>query len=175
MKIKFKTSLYLFVLSLAVSMSACSGNSELVADSSINPPVSQATILLLDVYKSPSCGCCVKWISHLETNDIKAKTHHPDDMGLIKRQHSITSEHQSCHTAVNQDGYVFEGHVPAKFIKQFLADVPENTIGLSVPGMPLGSPGMEVGDKFQAYSILLLHKDGSSSIYAEIKHALEQY
>ena len=175
MKINFKTSLYLFILSLAISMSACSGNSELSADSAINPPATDIQSLVLDVYKSPSCGCCVKWISHLEASDIKANAHHPDDMGLIKQQYSISSEHQSCHTAVNQDGYVFEGHVPAKFIKKFLADVPENAIGLSVPGMPLGSPGMEVGDKFRAYSILLLHKDGSSSVYAEVKHALEQY
>ena len=68
-----------------------------------------------------------------------------------------------------KEGYVFEGHVPGEYISQFLAENNPNAIGLSVPGMPLGSPGMEVGDKFTPYDVLILYKDGTSEIYAEVR------
>ena len=68
-------------------------------------------------------------------------------------------------TAVSSDGYVFEGHVPAHVIQRFLTDPPNNAIGLAVPGMPVGSPGMEVGDRFDPYDVLLLRTDGSSEVY----------
>ena len=75
---------------------------------------------------------------------------------------------------MSAQGFVFEGHVPSKFIHAFLAAPPEGSIGLSVPGMPVGSPGMEVGERFMPYQILLLQKDGSTEIFAEINSALDQ-
>ena len=87
----------------------------------------------------------------------------------VKEQHSIKPKYQSCHTAVSQDGYVFEGHIPSKFIKQFLANPEANAIGLSVPGMPLGSPGMEVEGRFMSYDVLVLFQDGSSKVFAEVR------
>jgi len=75
---------------------------------------------------------------------------------------------------VSTDGFVFEGHIPAKFIHQFLNEKPENAIGLAVPAMPVGSPGMEVGNKFMPYQVLLLKADGSSEIYADVPTAEKQ-
>ena len=71
--------------------------------------------------------------------------------------------------AVSSDGFIFEGHIPSKFIKQFLSEVHPEAIGLSVPGMPLGSPGMEVDDRFMPYDVLILFKDGTSKVYAEVR------
>ena len=96
-------------------------------------------------------------------------------MSDIKEDRGIAPNYRSCHTAESNDGYVFEGHVPAKYIKQFLADVPKDSIGLSVPAMPVGTPGMEVDDRFMPYQILLLKEDGSSSVYAEIASYEEQF
>ena len=87
----------------------------------------------------------------------------------IKEQHSIKPKYQSCHTAVSEEGYVFEGHIPSKFIKQFLSNPEADAIGLAVPGMPLGSPGMEVQGRFMPYDVLVLFKDGSSEVYAEVR------
>ena len=83
--------------------------------------------------------------------------------------------YQSCHTAVSQSGYVFEGHVPAKFIQQFLQNPPKNALGLAVPAMPLGAPGMEMGDRFLPYRIMLLNQNGSATLYATVNNAKEQY
>ena len=101
--------------------------------------------------------------------------HNSKKLAEFKEEKGIAPKFRSCHTAVSKDGYVFEGHIPAKFIQQFLNEKPEGAIGLSVPGMPLGSPGMEVGNKFSPYQVLQLNIDGSSSIYASINNAQEQY
>ena len=129
---------------------------------------------LLEVYKSPTCGCCEKWITHLEGEGFAAATRHPADMAAIKDKFGITPNYRSCHTAVSTNGYVFEGHVPGKYIRQFLAETPEDAIGLAVPAMPVGSPGMEVGGEFTPYQVLLLKKDGSSELYAAVTQPGDQ-
>ena len=121
------------------------------------------------VHKTPTCGCCKKWVKHLEANNFSTMIKDHQNLQKVKEQHSIKPKYQSCHTAVSQDGYVFEGHIPSKFIKQFLANPEANAIGLSVPGMPLGSPGMEVEGRFMPYDVLVLYKDGSSRVYAEVR------
>jgi hypothetical protein len=90
------------------------------------------------------------------------------DLNPIKTQYQIAPRYQSCHTAVSSKGYVFEGHVPARHIKAFLANPPADAIGLAVPGMPLGSPGMKLRDRFDPYEVLLLKKDGSSEVFARV-------
>ena len=125
--------------------------------------------LSLLVHKTPTCGCCKKWVKHLEANSFSTMIKDHQNLQKVKEQHSIKPKYQSCHTAVSQDGYVFEGHIPSKFIKQFLANPEANAIGLSVPGMPLGSPGMEVEGRFMPYDVLVLYKDGSSKVYAEVR------
>ena len=121
------------------------------------------------VHKTPTCGCCKKWVKHLEDNSFSMMIKDHQNLQKIKTQYSVKPKYQSCHTAVSKEGYIFEGHIPSKFIKNFLADPEPNAIGLSVPGMPLGSPGMEVEGRFMPYDVLVLYKDGSSKVYAEIK------
>ncbi len=81
---------------------------------------------------------------------------------------------QSCHTAVTTDGYVFEGHVPAKHMAQFLKNPPSDAIGLAVPGMPVGSPGMEYQNQFMPYQIMQINKDGTTSVYADVESPQQQ-
>ena len=120
------------------------------------------------VHKTPTCGCCKKWVKHLEANSFSTMIKDHQNLQKVKEQYSLQPKYQSCHTAVSQDGYVFEGHIPSKFIKQFLADPEADAIGLSVPGMPLGSPGMEVEGRFMPYDVLVLYKDGSSKVLSLI-------
>ena len=120
------------------------------------------------IHKTPTCGCCKKWVQHLEDNSFTTMVKDHENLQEIKEQHSIKPKYQSCHTAVSKEGYVFEGHVPSKFVKQFLANPEANAIGLSVPGMPLGSPGMEVQGRFTPYDVLLLYQDDSSKVYARV-------
>ncbi|WP_075178374.1 DUF411 domain-containing protein [Neptunomonas phycophila] len=129
----------------------------------------------LSVYKSPTCGCCAEWITHVEERHFSTQIHHPSSLAETKSQLGIDAKYRSCHTAVDAQGFVFEGHVPAKLISQFLANPPANALGLSVPGMPAGSPGMEMANTFTPYPVLLLMKDGSAQIYATIKDQDQQY
>lgn len=135
----------------------------------------QTAAVALDVYKSETCGCCQFWIDHANERGFQSTIHHPADLDAVKNRFGIAPRYQSCHTAVSEDGYVFEGHIPAKLIHQFLAETPEGAIGLAVPGMPLGSPGMEVGERFTPYQVLLLKEDGSSEVYAQVSEAASQY
>ena len=121
------------------------------------------------VHKTPTCGCCKKWVKHLEANSFSTMIKDHQNLQKVKDQYSIKPKYQSCHTAVSQDGYIFEGHIPSKFIKQFLANPEADAIGLSVPGMPLGSPGMEVEGRFMPYDVHVLYKDGSSKVFAEVR------
>jgi len=130
---------------------------------------------LLTVYKDPNCGCCKHWISHVNEHGYSTNTVHPQDIWAVKARYNISGNMQSCHTAVTPDGFVFEGHVPAKFMDQFLANPPHGAIGLTVPAMVVGSPGMEVGDKFNAYEIRLLMQDGSNELYQSITSYQQQF
>lgn len=129
----------------------------------------------LDVYKSPTCGCCQEWIDHMEAQGFRTDIHHPAALNEVKAKYQIAPQYQSCHTAVSPTGYVFEGHIPAKIIERFLTEKPADAIGLAVPGMPMGSPGMEMGNRFTPYDVLLLKTDGSTQVYARINAASEQY
>ena len=130
--------------------------------------------ITLDVYKLESCGCCVGWIEHMDQRGFASKIIHPRDMNGVKANLGVLPKWQSCHTAVTKEGFVFEGHIPAKYISRFLASPPPNALGLAVPGMPLGAPGMEMGDRFIAYDIILMNKNGSSEVYARVKSKADQ-
>ena len=122
----------------------------------------------LEVFKSPTCGCCQKWIDHINASGIRSSSKNIDNMSEVKSKYGILKSQQSCHTSVSSEGYVFEGHILARVIKKFLANPPENALGLSVPGMPVGSPGMEMGRRHVDYKVLLLLENGVSSVYEEI-------
>ena len=120
---------------------------------------------LVDVWKSPTCGCCKDWVSHLESNGFKVRTH--DEGNTDARQRlGMPLRYGSCHTA-SIGGYVIEGHVPAREIRRLLKDRPA-AIGLAVPAMPIGSPGMDgpaYGQRKDPYNVLLVAKDGSATAY----------
>jgi len=130
--------------------------------------------IVLNVYKDESCGCCVGWINHMEAHEYHANVFHPADLNGVKEELGIKPEWASCHTAVTENNYLFEGHIPVKFIDQFLANPPADALGLTVPGMPIGGPGMEMGDRFTPYQILLMKKDGTAEVYATINSAADQ-
>lgn len=115
------------------------------------------------VYKTPTCGCCGAWVKHLEANGFRTVVTVLDDLAPIKAKHRVPARLESCHTAV-VDGYVVEGHVPAADVHRLLRERPK-VVGLVVPGMPAGSPGME-GPVSEPYATLSLAPDGSTSVFA---------
>lgn len=116
------------------------------------------------VYKDPSCACCTKWITHLKKNDFNVEVHNQRNMTTIKSQLLVPDHLKSCHTA-SINGYSIEGHVSADLIDRLIDERP-NVTGLAVPGMPMGSPGME-GHRKDAYEVLAFQKGGETSIYAK--------
>jgi hypothetical protein len=117
------------------------------------------------VYKSPTCGCCKLWVTHLERNGFPVKAEDLDSMAAIKKRHGVPDVLASCHTAI-VDGYVVEGHVPADLIDRLLRERP-NVVGIAVPGMPIGSPGMEVpGRPADRYQILSFDRSGATTVFA---------
>ncbi|MEX0941404.1 MAG: DUF411 domain-containing protein [Pseudomonadales bacterium] len=121
----------------------------------------------LKVYKSPTCGCCDDWIKHMQRVGYDIEAVNLSDMSSVKSEQGIAPNLQSCHTAVSTEGYFFEGHIPGKVITAFLKNPPADAEGLAAPGMPMGSPGMEMG-KFTPYDVLLVDSDGSTSVYKRI-------
>ncbi len=117
----------------------------------------------IDVYKGPQCGCCDKWAEHLEAAGFKVSVKEVDNLQPIKARYGIGPQLSSCHTAV-VERYAIEGHVPADDILRLLRERPAVT-GLTVPGMPIGSPGMEEGPK-EAYDVLTFDASGGTAVYA---------
>jgi hypothetical protein len=118
---------------------------------------------VVTVYKSPTCGCCKKWVSHLESNGFKVDVNNLSNLDLVKKKFGIEPQFQSCHTA-KIGNYVVEGHVPATDIKKMLAEKPD-IYGLAVPGMPMGSPGME-GSRKDNYNVLAIKNGASPTIFS---------
>lgn len=110
------------------------------------------------VYRSPTCGCCGEWVKHMQANGFRTEVHDLNDMTPIRRRYSVPSALASCHTAVVA-GYAIEGHVPAADIRRLLRERPK-VVGLAVPGMVIGSPGMEQGPA-QPYETLAFDAQGS--------------
>lgn len=119
----------------------------------------------IEVWKSPTCGCCNDWIEHLKANGFKVQAY--DKGNNAKRKEvGMPAKFGSCHTAI-ADGYVIEGHVPAREIRRLLKERPR-ALGLSVPEMPIGTPGMdgpEYGGQVDPYNVLLIKHDGTASVY----------
>ncbi|MEO5823482.1 MAG: DUF411 domain-containing protein [Vicinamibacteraceae bacterium] len=118
------------------------------------------------VFKSPTCGCCAKWNEHMTAAGYVVASTDRTDMTAVKDEHRIPSSLRSCHTAL-VGGYVIEGHVPADVVAKLLAERPAGVVGIAVPGMPAGSPGMESADGFKApYQVMAFTQDGQSRVYA---------
>lgn len=119
----------------------------------------------LRVYKDPSCGCCTKWIAHLRAAGFQAIVQDRSDMDALKNSLGVPQSLRSCHTAV-AGAYVIEGHVPAADLKRLLAAAPTGIIGLAVPQMPVGAPGMESGGRADRYDVIAFSADGSMKVFA---------
>jgi hypothetical protein len=133
----------------------------------VTPAAAADTPSSIEVWKSTTCDCCGAWVKHLSANGFTVKVNDADSGALaaLKRQAGISDKLASCHTA-KIDGYVIEGHVPGSDIKRLVAERPD-AIGLTAPGMPIGSPGMEQGGEFEPYDVLLIKKDGSTEVFAK--------
>ena len=118
----------------------------------------------MTVYKSATCGCCSKWVEHMQGNGFEVKAINVDDIDKVKRERGVPADAASCHTAI-VNGYVVEGHVPADAVQKMLKEKP-SIAGIAVPGMPMGSPGMEVpGGQKEAFNIVSFDKSGKTAIY----------
>lgn len=134
----------------------------LVASALVLPLAARAAGPVIEVFKTPTCGCCKEWVRHLEANGFAVTVREVSDTAPYRAKAGIPEQFGSCHTGMVQ-GYAIEGHVPAREIKRLLASKPRAT-GLAVPGMPMGSPGME-GPQSMPYDVLLVGKDGRSSVF----------
>jgi len=128
----------------------------------------------ITVNKDPNCGCCNAWINHMASKGYDLEARNVANLNEIKADYGVDSTVSSCHTAVSEAGYVVEGHVPARYVEQFLNNPVDGAIGLSVPGMPVGSPGMEMGDRFQPYDVVLIMEDGEHRVFAEVNAPSDQ-
>lgn len=118
----------------------------------------------IEVWKSPTCNCCSKWVEHLRKGGFNVTVHNESAMNPLKTKLGVPQDLASCHTGM-VDGYAIEGHVPVQDIRKLLAERPK-AAGLAVPGMPIGSPGMEQGDRHDSYETLVFTDNGESSVYA---------
>ena len=141
---------------MAILLAAFSQN--LVAEEAGKP-------LEMTVYRSPTCGCCSKWLEHAKQNGFKINDVISEDMETIKARFGVPEKLASCHTAII-DGHVIEGHVPASDIQKLLQSQSSLT-GIAAPGMPMGSPGMEMGGQQDAYKVVSFDKEGKHEVFAE--------
>jgi hypothetical protein len=155
------------LLVIAPLAAACSrtGESAPVAEgaASVATTAAAATGPTITVYKSPTCGCCTKWEEHLREHGFRVESVARDDVASIKREQGVPQALQSCHTGV-VEGYAVEGHVPADVIRKLLAERPP-VKGIAVPGMPMGSPGME-GPYKDDYEVFTFDETGPKDVYA---------
>ena len=144
-----------FAALLFILLEACAQDSPLPAPEPLPPVI---------VYKSPACGCCLAWADHMRSSGFTVEIHDVQDLSPIRAEAGVPAGLGSCHTA-QVAGYFLEGHVPADDVKRLLAEKPDAR-GLAVPGMPLGSPGMVQGEEQQPYEVVLVARDGSTSVFA---------
>lgn len=119
----------------------------------------------ITVYKDASCGCCTKWVDHLRAAGLRPTVHDRSDMDALKDSLGVPQALRSCHTAV-AGKYVIEGHVPAADVTALLARPPKGVLGIAVPDMPAGSPGMEMGGRSDRYDVIAFSANGKTSVFA---------
>lgn len=137
------------------------------------PPavVADASLPPMTVYQSPTCGCCSEWIEHVRAAGFRVEVVDTDDLTAIKVAMGVPGWLGACHTA-EIDGVLVEGHVPAAYIASFLAERPAGVRGIAVPGMPIGSPGMEVpGRAAEPYDVIAFRADGATAVFRSHRQA----
>lgn len=157
------------LLVAAATMLYPNSDTELSA-SELEPKPAEIPERQVTMYSDPNCGCCGDWAQYLEDHGYAVSVEHMDDMFQFKTEQDIPQTMRSCHTAL-VDGLIIEGHVPISAIEQFLSEpLPfgDRTAGLAVPGMPLGSPGMEVG-RYQDFDAVAFSSDGETVVISEYR------
>ncbi|MEO7455410.1 MAG: DUF411 domain-containing protein [Gemmatimonadaceae bacterium] len=124
-----------------------------------------STAAPLTVYKDPSCGCCTKWVAHLRSSGLSPVVKDRSDMDSLKDSLGVPVALRSCHTAV-AGKFIIEGHVPAADVKRLLATAPKGVLGIAVPGMPAGSPGMEMPGRADRYDVVAFETGGKTHVFA---------
>jgi hypothetical protein len=127
------------------------------------PAAAPAASPEVTVYKTPKCGCCNRWIDHLRAAGFRVKGENLADLSMLKQMHRVPRALEACHTAL-VGGYVVEGHVPAADVARLLAERPK-VLGIAVPGMPIGSPGMEGGTP-EPYDVVTFDRAGATAVFA---------
>jgi hypothetical protein len=135
------------------------GTATLVAANHAPPPPA------IRVVKSPSCGCCSAWVEYLKTKGFTVTVENREEFTALKRANGVTPQLESCHTAFI-NGYVVEGHVPAELITRLIETKPAGVKGIAVPGMPVGSPGMEGGTP-ERYTVFTFDAKGKATVFAK--------
>lgn len=135
----------------------------LVASAPSAPP-GEPPAIRVTVFKDPNCGCCKSWVEHLKKHGFEVAVRDTSDLSGAKRTGRVPEQLHSCHTAF-VNGYVVEGHVPAADIQRMLDQKPK-IAGLAVPGMPVGSPGMELGGRVEKYDVIAFGRDGTTRVFA---------
>ena len=131
-------------------------------------PHARAAAPTLEIWKMRACPCCAGWAKHFEAAGFPTEIHEVDDVAAIRAAAGVPADLGGCHTT-KVAGYVLEGHVPVAAVQRLLAERP-TILGLAVPGMPLGSPGMEVeGEKAEPYDVVAFAADGGRSVYTEVR------
>lgn len=130
----------------------------------ISPLAQAAELIPIDVHRDANCGCCKKWIAHLESNGFKVNDHVETNMSEVKQRLGVAPRLSSCHTGVI-DGKFVEGHVPADQVLALRKR--DDLLGIAAPGMPLGSPGMEMDGSSDAYQVIGLTRDGKDVVVAD--------
>lgn len=164
-KLALYTGVAAIVLSAGAATLAIQANEP--TESSTSMAAADTSGPAITIYKNPNCGCCQSWAEHLDANGFETTVVETDDLNEIKQQHNVPREMASCHTALIGD-VVIEGHVPADDIVAYLEKPQFNTVGLSVPGMVQGSPGMETGKK-EDYQVIAFSANGQQSVFREYK------
>ena len=143
-------------------------NNEMSVDASDYLPSEDVSAETLVVYKTAACECCARWVDHMEEAGFEVDVHEisQEEMSRVKEGNGITRDLASCHTA-RIAGYLVEGHVPAEDLKRLLMEKPDGVKGIAVPGMPIGSPGMEMeGKPADEYEVVTFDQAGEQSVYA---------
>jgi len=131
----------------------------------MTPPFVPDAAPPITIYKSPTCGCCAKWVDHVKAAGFATTVHDTEDMDAVKARQGVPKALQSCHTALVA-GYVVEGHVPAADVLRLVREKPAGVRGVAAPGMPAGSPGMEMGGRVDHFDVIAFGRDGSQRVFA---------
>lgn len=157
-------SLPALVLAAVLGVAGCASGD---AESNSNPAATSDALPPVTVYKSASCQCCARWVDHMKQAGFSVETRNTGDLRTKKNQFGVPQRLRSCHTA-RVDGEIIEGHVPARVVKGYLRGKERKRAkGLAVPGMPVGSPGMEMPNRpAQKYAVIVFKGDGRAGVYS---------